>query len=144
MQEFPHHYEISARGDATGPLTCRCSAGEELKVNGPVQFDGPGDAWSPEELFLAAAGNCLILTFRAMARASKLEWSGIDCQTSGVLDKVERRIRFTHIRHKVKLRLPEGADQEKLCATLKKAEEICLITNSVSSQVELDCEVEAG
>ena len=32
-----------------------------------------------------------MLTFRAIARASRLEWNTIECTATGTLDRVERR-----------------------------------------------------
>ena len=49
----------------------RLAAGvPELRTAPPLDFDGPGDAWSPEQLLLAAVEEaCFLLTFRSVAQA---------------------------------------------------------------------------
>jgi organic hydroperoxide reductase OsmC/OhrA len=36
-------------------------------MEGSTQLGGPGGQWSPETLLVAAAAECFILTFRAVA-----------------------------------------------------------------------------
>jgi uncharacterized OsmC-like protein len=110
----------------------------------PPEFGGPGDKWSPETLFVASVSNCLILTFRSVARASKVEWKTIDVDTEGVLDRVEGVNRFTHFTIKVKLTVPEGQDAERATRAIEKSEKICLITNSMNSEFKLETRVETA
>ena len=44
---------------------CRVSARENphLTVATPPEFGGPESVWSPEELFVASVGSCLLSTF---------------------------------------------------------------------------------
>jgi organic hydroperoxide reductase OsmC/OhrA len=93
---------------------------------------------------VGAVANCFILTFRAVARASKFEWTSITCQVQGVLDRVERVTQFTAMELQVKLRVPTGADVERAHRLLEKSEQNCLITSSLKATVELRAEVEAS
>ena len=45
----------------------------------PPQFGGPPGRWSPETLLVAAVADCYILSFRAIAKATKLPWDAIEC-----------------------------------------------------------------
>lgn len=49
---------------------------------------------SPETLLVGAAVTCFILTFRAMAQASKLTWLQLSCKRKA-LDRVDGVNRFT-------------------------------------------------
>jgi organic hydroperoxide reductase OsmC/OhrA len=54
-----------------------------------------GGQWSPETLLVAAAVDCFVLTFRAIAAASKLPWERLSCNGEGTLDRVDGVTRFT-------------------------------------------------
>jgi organic hydroperoxide reductase OsmC/OhrA len=107
----------------------------------PSQFGGPGDQWSPETLLVAAVADCLILTFRAIARASKLSWLDLDCDSEGVLDRVDGVSRFTQVRLHARLTLPQGGDIERGKYLLDKAEKACLVTNSLKAEAVLTTNV---
>jgi organic hydroperoxide reductase OsmC/OhrA len=70
MQPFPHQYVVAAHGSALGEVELHADQLSPIRSASPAEFDGPGDRWSPETLLVAAVGDCLILTFRAVARAS--------------------------------------------------------------------------
>src|SRR4249920_594878 len=95
MQAFPHHYTVEASGSGTGDVELTADGLPTLRSVSPIPFDGPGDRWSPETLLVAAVGDCLILTFCAVARASQLAWIDLTCEATGTLDRVERATQFT-------------------------------------------------
>jgi len=141
MQDYPHHYRTtaSARHDSTVELT---SPGlEALESAGPAEFGGPGDLWSPETLLSAAISDCFILSFRAVARAAKLDWISIRCEVDAVLDRVEKVTQFTEFHQTVVLEVPPGTDEAKAMRMLEKAEHVCLITNSLTGTAHLNATV---
>ncbi|HZL94681.1 MAG TPA: OsmC family protein, partial [Vicinamibacterales bacterium] len=95
----------------------------------------------PETLLVAAVADCLILTFRAVARASKLSWRSLECSAEGVLDRVDGVSRFTEVRLHARLTLPEGGDIERGKRLLEKAEKACLVTNSLKAAPVLTADV---
>ncbi|MEX1670071.1 OsmC family protein [Zhongshania guokunii] len=141
MHELPHFYSVTV--DASAHDTLRCNTGNlpELVVAPPTQFDGPGDQWSPEELLMAAVANCFVLSFRTVADIAKLEWESIQCQAQGELDKVARTMLFTTITTKVKLQLKDIDSKSKAETLLKKAEKICIVSNSLSAEKHLEIEI---
>ncbi len=141
MQEFPHHYRVHAASGADGVVAVDSAGLERLNSAAPAEFGGPGTLWSPETLLVAAVGNCFILTFRAIARASKVQWTSLACDIEGILDRVERVTRFTGFRLSAKLEVPGPADEARLMRMLEKAESTCLITNSLAATVHLDAEI---
>jgi organic hydroperoxide reductase OsmC/OhrA len=54
MQPLPHHYSVRASGDPKRSVQLASHNLPVLFSAPPKEFDGPGDQWSPEELFLAA------------------------------------------------------------------------------------------
>ena len=85
--------------------------------------------------------DCFILTFKAIARASKFDWHSLSCDVIGDLDKIERQTQFTGFQIKATLEIPEGMRPEKAEKLLEMAEKSCLITNSLKADSHLDTEV---
>lgn len=93
---------------------------------------------------LGAVANCLALTFRAVARAADMNWLEIQCTTEGVLDKVDRKVRFTRISTLAQLTIAAGEDRDKAEKLLRKAEENCFVSNSLSSEKQFTTKVLAS
>ena len=144
MQEFPHHYHATARAAADSHVEVASGAFPTITTAPPVEFGGPGDHWSPEHLLVGTVANCFILTFRAIARNSQLEWTHLECSPVGVLERVERNTRFTRFTVNARLTVPSGTDIEKAERLLHRAEAGCLITRSLLAETELVTEVIVG
>lgn len=144
MHPFPHHYQVRSVAGATGPVDHPHDRLPTLRGDAPLEFNGPGTDWSPEELLTAAVADCFILSFRAVATASSLPWAAIRCDVDGVLDRVDRVNRFTHFDLDVELTVPEGVDHDRARQLLEKAESICLVTNSMTATRALRAEVRTG
>ena len=141
MQDLPHHYNVSADAEAEGNIILKADNMPQLISAPPAEFGGPGDQWSPEHLLVAAVADCFILTFRAVARASKLEWSDLESSAEGLLERVERVTCFTSFTVKAALTVPAGTDTDKARRLLEKAEAACLITNSLTAESHLVAEI---
>ena len=144
MQDYPHRYKASAQGGTEGIIDTGSPGLENIPAMPPPEFDGPGDKWSPETMLVAAVANCFILTFRAIARASKLEWESLEASADGVLERVERVTKFTSVTVKATLTVPADTDEEKARRLLQKAEDACLITNSMTAETHLEADIIAA
>ena len=142
MQGFPHHYLASASGGTDGSVIVSGEGLPELDTQAPPQFGGPEGVWSPETMLSAAVANCFILSFRAIARASKFEWTSLECNVEGVLDRPERTTYFTAFNIHVVLRLPDGEKMELAERLLEKAKSICLVTASLKSETSLTTDIQ--
>jgi organic hydroperoxide reductase OsmC/OhrA len=87
--------------------------------------------------------DCFILTFRAVARASKLSWTSLDCEVTGTLDRVNRVPQFTQFDLRAHLIIPHREDADRAQHALEKAERTCLISSSFAGSVRLQGSVEA-
>jgi len=141
MHPYPHLYQVSASAQPEGNVTLRGEALPDIASAPPPQFDGPGGTWSPETLLCAAVVDCLILTFRSVARASKFEWTKLGCAVEGTLARAEGTTRFTHFVTHATLHVPAGTDVARAKLLLEKAEHACLVTNSLNGTRELVTEV---
>ena len=138
MQPFPHIYTVTASGAASGTIPVTAPELPTLIAAAPREFDGPGDQWSPESMLCAAVASCFILTFRAIARASKLEWLQLGCEVAGTLERAQNVTRFTRFVTHVTLTVAKGVDEEKCRQLLTKAEYGCLVANSLSAERVLE------
>jgi peroxiredoxin-like protein len=141
MQDFPHHYIVSATAQSTSNVELSGAGLETIESAPPKEFGGPGDRWSPESLLVAAVADCFVLSFRAIARASKLEWESLSCSADGVLDRVERQAQFVRFDVKAELVVPAGTNEARALRLLEKAEQACLITNSLTAESHLEATV---
>ena len=141
MQEFPHLYSINASASAESPVSLQGEGLPGLESAPPAEFGGPGDRWSPEHLLVASVADCFVLTFKAIASASRLEWNELEVSAEGTLDKVERNMKFTQMTLRPVLTLPAGGDADKAQRLLQRAEAGCLITNSLDVEVHLEAQV---
>jgi peroxiredoxin-like protein len=141
MHPYPHVYLAATRGGPDGIVTVSAAGIPDLPSAPPPQFDGPGGMWSPETMLCAALADCFVLTFRAIARASKFEWIDLDCAVEGTLERSDGVSRFTRYVTRASLRVPAGTDTAKARQLLEKAEHGCLVSNSVNGARELQTEV---
>jgi organic hydroperoxide reductase OsmC/OhrA len=144
MHPYPHLYTVQATAATTGSVTLASAGLPALATAPPVEFDGPGDLWSPETLLSGAVADCFVLSFRAVARASRLEWTGLEVSVEGKLDRVEGRNHFTEFNVHATLRVPAGTDAAQATKLLEKAEHVCLISNSLVGQRHLHPNVIVG
>lgn len=135
---MPHVYEVQLVGGAEGYAKVSAAGIPELQSAPPVDFDGPGDAWSPEHLFLAAVEICFLFTLRSVARASKLEFVSLELSGEGRVDRKLCATRFTEIVLRPRLRVPEGTDKDRALRMLERSETACLVSASLSTPVRLE------
>lgn len=142
MHPLPHTYRVRVGAAAEGDVALAADGLPNLTAASPREFDGPGDRWSPESLLCAAVASCFILTFRAVARASKLSWRQLDCDVQGQLERKDGVTQFTHFTTHAVLVLEPAADRTLAQRLLEKAEHGCLVANSLKSERSLTTEIQ--
>lgn len=141
MQNLPHHYKVVAAAEPDGDVNLSSKRLETMSSAPPTEFGGPGNKWSPETLLVASVADCFILSFRAIAKASKFSWTSLTCNVEGILDLREGTTKFTDFEIHATLSVPTDTNEERAQRLLEKAEESCLITNSLSGTVHLEAVV---
>lgn len=132
---FPHRYTVQlAGGRLLAPPRAPIAAGP------PPQFGGTDRVWSPEELLVAAALECLWTTFDAFARRHSLDardWSGTGV---AVLDKGPSGPTLTSLVLGVELSVAAG-DEDRARQLLAIAEKHCVVSNALRVPVTVEIEV---
>lgn len=138
MKPLPHRYQVHLSGGPAGYADISTDGIPDLRIAPPLQYDGPGDAWSPEHLLLAAVQTCFLFTLRAVARVSKVPFSALDVNAEGIVDRQAGVTAFTQIVLRATLTVPPGADRNQILRVLHKSEQACLVTASLSTPVRLE------
>jgi len=141
MQPLPHRYLASASATSAGDIALGSPGLATITSSSPPQFGGPDGYWSPETLLVGAVAACYVLTFRALAAASSLDWLSLDCSVTGSLTRVDRALEFTEFVVHARLALPHSGDEVRANRLLEKAETQCLISNSLKAPARLDVEL---
>lgn len=141
MKPLPHEYVVQLSGGPTGYAAASSAGLPDLRLAAPRDYDGPGDAWSPEHLLLVAVETCLLLTFRAIATMSQLEFVSLEVETSGTVSKHDGVVRFTEIVLRPRLTVPHGANPERARRVLERSEKTCLVAASLSTPIRMEATI---
>jgi organic hydroperoxide reductase OsmC/OhrA len=141
MQAFPHRYTATATARDPNAVVLSSDRLPLIASAPPAEFDGPGDLWSPETLFVAAVADCYVLTFCAVAAVQKLPWTAIACQADGQVDRRDRITQFVDFNLQAQLTVPAGTDRQLATRVLLQAKHACLITHSLRAPVQLEIDV---
>ena len=111
----------------------------KIEIATPPQFPkGVDGIWSPEHLFTAAVNSCFMTTFLSIAENSRLEFTEFSCSAIGNLDQIDGKFLMTEIILNPVLVITKEADRGKAERVLEKSEKVCLISNSIKSNVVLN------
>jgi peroxiredoxin-like protein len=138
MKPLPHHYDVHLGGGPTGYAELSTTDVTALPTAPPADYDGPGDAWSPEHLLLASVQACFLFTLRAIARMSKVEFTSLELDATGTVARVDGVTRFTDIVLRPTLTVRSGTHRERMLQMLEKAEKTCLVSASLSTPLRLE------
>src|SRR5688500_5773113 len=144
MKTLPHRYDLHLTGGPAGYAALSTAGVPDLRTAPPVEYDGPGDAWSPEHLLLASVQACFLFTLRAIARISKVEFASLELDAIGTVDRQEGVTRFSEIVLRPKLTVAPGTDRERVIRVLEKSEKACLVSASLSTLIRLEPTVTEG
>ncbi|MCC6385647.1 MAG: OsmC family protein [Bacteroidia bacterium] len=136
-----HYYEVNLqwKQDRRGVLSSPV-LNDTIECATPPEFpNGIPGIWSPEHLYAASINSCYMATFLAVAENSKLAFTDFSCKTVCKLEQVEGKFRITKavITPEVTLENAEN-DYEKLLRLFEKSKAVCLVTNSMKTEVSLD------
>ena len=108
----------------------------------PAEFEGPGGALSPEDLFAQALTNCFIATFKVYAEKSKIGFSRLNVEAELIADVGESKkpIMSKCLLH-VSISGCESPERVKTIA--EKAFSSGFIINSVKTEMSMNLNISA-
>ncbi len=112
---------------------------DRIEVATPPEFPGGIEGiWSPEHLYVASVSSCFMTSFTAVAEYSKLSFEELTVPATGVMSNESGKYVITEIILRPTLTISDESKKDKALRILQKAEEICLITRSIKTEVKLE------
>jgi organic hydroperoxide reductase OsmC/OhrA len=142
MMENIFYYNTKVKWDEGRAGTISSPTLDSFKVATPPEFpNGVPNTWSFEHLFVASVNVCLMTTFTAIAENSKLEVDSYCCEGTGKLEKVDGKFMISEIELRPEIKIKYEKDIERPDRIIRKAENICLISNSIKTKIILNPEI---
>ncbi|MGA8312540.1 MAG: OsmC family protein [Terriglobales bacterium] len=128
-----HEYRVIAwwASGRTG-LAKSDSAPNSIHFAAPLQFGGLEGRWTPEDLLLCAVAGCFTTTFRVLAENSKWEYTDLEVEAAGKVDKANSGYSFSHIILRPHLKILEEGERARAFELLQKAESLCLVSRALA------------
>lgn len=118
---------------------------ETVQVAPPPEFDGEAGRWNPEQLLLASANSCLLVTFVAIALKMRVPWTSYRSRATAKLSRgPDRKFAITRIDYYPEIEVPSEGEVAKAMKAIERAEAHCLISNSLKYPCVLHATVQAA
>jgi peroxiredoxin-like protein len=146
MSSNEHEYQVDLQWQEGRIGTLRSPVlDDEIEVATPPDFDGGvAGIWSPEHLFVSSVSSCFMTTFAAIAEYSKLAYTDLQVKAVATLGKVDGKFEVTTIRLAPELVIEDEKYADKARRIMEKAEEACLITRSIKTEIIFEPTVTIG
>ncbi|MGJ8743944.1 OsmC family protein [Polaribacter sp.] len=116
---------------------------ETITIATPPEFPkGEANIWTPEHYFVAAINGCLMTTFLAVAENFKLNFVNFESNAVGKLEMIDRKFMMSEVVLKPIVTISNQADIALAKKVVEKSENVCLISNSVTSKITLEITIQ--
>ena len=138
IESHDYHVQLVSTSAKTAVVNSIGDALPTLNVASLLEFGGPGATWSPEHLFVASIASCLMTTFHVIADISGLEVLEYSDDAIGHLQRGEDRLyRIDRVTLLPRIAVGNETEVPKALKLIDKAKEVCLISRSVSADIEM-------
>ncbi|HEY3725368.1 MAG TPA: OsmC family protein [Acidimicrobiia bacterium] len=122
--------------------TVRCPpADAELQLSGDAAFLGDPSRLNPEQLLVAAAVSCQLLSFLAVAARARIDVVAYEDTAEADMPEDVTPTRITEIRLRPRITVAAGTNPEKVLRLVALAHQECYIANSVTTTIAIDATV---
>ncbi len=137
-----YQYEVQARWmrDRVGIATAE-DFPTSIEFAAPPEFHGENGKWTPEHFLVAGVVSCFVVTFRAIAELSKLEFLDLNVSAQGLLRRVQHGWHFAQITLLPVVTILRAEDRELALKALEKAEHSCLVARALSVPVVMEATI---
>ncbi len=154
MRAHPHRYwtELTWQGSTGGGYAANDRthqvsappAGVTLSLSADPSFRGDPERLNPEQLLLAAASSCQMLSFLALAAREGIDVVGYQDSAEALMSLEDKPVRITRITLHPRVVIAAGA-AKRVRALMVRAHHECFIANSVNAEIAIEPEiVDAG
>ena len=117
-------------------------AERELVLSSDPAFLGQPALTNPEQLLLAAASSCQLLSFLAMAARSRIDVLSYDDEADAVMPEDVRPVRITRITLRPRIVVADGVDLDKARKLVGRAHDACYIANTLNAEIVIEPVIE--
>lgn len=114
----------------------------ELVLSSDPAFGGDAQLANPEQLLLAAASSCQLLSFLAIAARSRVDVLAYHDDADAVMPEDETPTRITRITLRPRITVAAGADPDRIRRIVERAHDGCFIANTLNAEVVLEPTIE--
>ena len=116
----------------------------ELVLSSDPAFRGDAGLPNPEQLLLASASSCQLLSFLAIAARSRIDVLAYEDHAEAVMPEDQKPMRITRIRLRPRIVVAAGVDLARVSRLVAKAHDACYIANSLTSELVVEPTVVAA
>jgi len=95
------------------------------------------DRLNPEQLLLAAAVSCQLLSFLAVAARARIDVLAYEDDAEADMPRDIRPMRITAIRLRPRITVADGTDEAKVQRLVALAHRECFVASSVTSEMDI-------
>ena len=145
MEFKPVIHEYKARLNWTGEKegTLSCDGKPDIFGACPPEFGGHENIWTPEDMFVASIELCTMSTFLWLAGKQRLEIRSYKSEAIGKASMSEGKMKYVSLVVKPEIAVFEEDDIARAEKVFGDIEKWCLITNSISTQVDIHPKVKS-
>jgi organic hydroperoxide reductase OsmC/OhrA len=119
-------------------------AATRLVLSSDAAFRGDPSQLNPEQLLVAAAASCQLLSFLAVAARARIDVVGYEDDAEGEMPESERPMRITRITLRPRIRIAGVCDEARIHSLVELAHRECFIANSLTSEMSVEPVIEVG
>jgi peroxiredoxin-like protein len=134
------HYEYRVKAFCGGARKGVVHADEilpSISFSAPPEFLGEAGRWTPEHFLVASVASCFVVTFSGIAEKSRLALVSFELEAEGMLGNADGSWHFKRIKLSPVVTVPTEADRDRALRLLEKAEQSCLIAQSLQCEILL-------
>jgi len=135
MKRMSFTYNNSVRWTEQKKGLLSCDGKPDIEIATPPEFKGHPGIWSPEDLFVAAVNMCIMTTFLHYIEKENIVIRSYESFAEGILGMANGRLSFSKIKIKPAVLVAKKDDAEEVKRIFEVAEQRCLISNSIKSEV---------
>src|SRR4051794_32858227 len=101
-------------------------------------FLGDAELLNPEQLLVAAASSCQLLSFLALAAWARVDVVTYDDDAEGVMDDADRPARIETIVLRPQISVAPDTSEERVLKLVEQAHRLCYVANSLSTEISIE------
>jgi len=142
MAKFPLKFEVTAKATpgVSTPWTCKAQDLTEINTCIPVEFNGPGKAYTPEDFFGLAVLNCIIAVVKGNCERNNIQFEELNGKISVNMSNQGNSLLLDHL--DITIFIKNASDKEKIKTLIEKSILECPVSNSIKSGKTYHIEVD--